>query len=223
MNKISACLLATCLLASNSFAEEIYYVNDELTITMRSGASTQHQIIRTIKSGAKLNVIEIDKESGYTYARLDNGTEGWVITRYLSKTPIARDLLKQATSQVEMLTKQVNELNSKLNSTQKDRDSLDNSSSKLEKENTRLGKELARITEISGNAIVLDQDNKTMREQVIRMETEIQTLQQQNETLKDRSTRDWFVTGAIVTIVGIVIGLLVPRLRLKRKSNWNEL
>lgn len=215
--------MATALLSSSAFAGETYYVDDQLTITLRSGASTQHQIIRTIKSGEKLLISEVDKKTGYSLAKLENGTEGWVITRYISKTPIARDRLKAATDKANKLSKELKTLKSALKESDSTRNSLDKSGKKIEKENSRLSQELAKITEISGNAIVLDQDNKTMREQMIRMETEVQTLQQQNETLKDRSTRDWFVTGAAVTILGIFIGLIIPRLRLKRKSNWNEL
>ncbi len=223
MNTFNTSLIATALLSSSAFAQETYYVDDQLTITMRSGASTEHQIIRTIKSGEKLLVSEIDKKTGYAFAKLENGAEGWVITRYISKTPIARDLLKAANSKANSLSKELKELKSKLDKSDSSRSSLTNSNKSLEKENLQLSQELARITEISSNAIVLDQDNKTMREQIIRMETEVQTLQQQNETLKDRSTRNWFVTGAAVTILGIFIGLIIPRLRLKRKSNWNEL
>lgn len=223
MNKLHACLIGSLLLSTPSLAQQIYYVDDELTITMRSGASTQHQILKTLKSGERLEIIETDKESGYSLARLDNGTEGWVITRYLTKSPIARDQLQAAKAELEKANKELTDLKKELRETSSARTSLDKSNTGLASENKRLSNELAHITEISGNAVALDQDNKTMREQIIRMETQIQTLQQQNEVLKDRSTRDWFITGAIVTVIGIFIGLLVPRLRVKRKSNWNEL
>jgi len=41
--------------------------------------------------------------------------------------------------------------------------------------------------------------------------------------LKDRSEREWFVRGAGVVIVGILIGLIVPRLKLRKKSSWDSL
>lgn len=218
-----AASIAGLILAGSASAEETYYVDDELTITMRSGASTQHQIIRTLKSGTKLDVIEIDKDSGYSLARTAGGTEGWVITRYLSAQPIAKHRLAAAESKVTKLEKEIAEVRSQLTQTSDSRQALDKKSTNLSNENSKLSKELNRIKEISRNAITLDKDNKLLREKLIKLETDLQAMEQQNSVLKDRSARDWFITGAGVTVLGILIGLIVPRLRIRRKSNWNEL
>ncbi len=223
VKKVIAAAFAGLVMAGNVAAEEISYVNDELTITMRSGASTQHQIIRTLKSGTKLNIIETDKDSGYSLARTDGGTEGWVITRYLSATPIAKHRLAAAEKKADKLEKEIAELRKQLDQTTESRQALDQSSSKLTKENSALSKELEHIKEISRNAFTLDKDNKALREKMIRLETDLQAMEQQNSVLKDRSARDWFITGTGVTILGILIGLIVPKMRIKRKSNWNEL
>lgn len=223
MNKAIAATIVGLILTSSASAAETYYVDDELTITMRSGASTKHQIIRTLKSGAKLNVIEVDKDSGYSLARTDGGTEGWVITRYLSTQPIAKHRLSAAEKKAAKLEKEMTELRQQLNQTSDSRQALDKKSTDLTNQNSKLSKELDRIKEISRNAITLDKDNKTLREKLIKLETDLQAMEQQNSVLKDRSARDWFITGTGVTILGILIGLIVPRLRIKRKSNWNEL
>jgi SH3 domain protein len=41
--------------------------------------------------------------------------------------------------------------------------------------------------------------------------------------LQDSSNREWFLTGAGVIIIGILIGLIAPRLRPKKKSGWDSL
>ena len=53
------------------------------------------------------------------------------------------------------------------------------------------------------------------------LERELQTVQQENEGLKDRTARDWFMVGAAVVLLGIIVGLIIPRIRWRKKSNWD--
>ena len=223
MNKWTTHLIGVLFISGNVAAQETLYVNDELSITMRSGESTQHKIIRSLKSGTKLEIIETNKDSGFSLARTQGGTEGWVLTRFLTSLPSARQRLEIANNKIKQLDKELSELRSEAKISNSERSSLSKTSSNLEKENTKLTKELTQIKEISRNAISLSEDNKNLREKLIRIETDLQAMEQHNSILKDRSSRDWFITGTFVTIFGILIGLLVPRMRVKPKSKWNEL
>jgi len=223
VKKWTATLIGALLISGSAAAQEIYYVTDQLTITMRSGESTQHKIIRSLKSGTKLEIIENNKDSGFSRARTQGGTEGWVLTRFLTTQPSARQRLETANNTIKQLNKELPELRSEVNKSNSERSSLSKTSNSLEKENKKLNKELTQIKEISRNAIALDEDNKNLREKLIRLETDLQAMEQHNSILKDRSSRDWFITGTFVTIFGILIGLLVPRMRVKPKSKWNEL
>ncbi len=223
MKNQTIALIWGLLISSSATAQQVYYVNDELTITMRSGESTQHKIIRTLKTGTKLEVTETHPDTGFSYARTQGGTEGWVLTRYLTTLPAAKQRLASAQNEIKKLKTEISELRSDLEQTSTKSSSLDKAANQLEKDNKHLSKELQQIKEISRNAIALNKDNKTLREKLIRLETDLQTMEQQNSVLQDRSARDWFITGTLVTIFGILIGLLVPRIRVKPKSKWNEL
>ncbi len=222
MKKLIAAAIGGLLLG-NAAAQETYYVDDELVITMRGGKGTEYQIIRTLKSGAKLEVLETDEEAGYSLARTSGGAEGWVLTRYLTPTPIAKHRLATAELEIASLEKQLADLTAQLERARKSRDALDQSSTQLGEENQKLQQELEHIREISSNAIALAQNNKELREKLIRLETDLQAMEQQNAVLKDRSARDWFITGTGVTILGIAIGLILPGVRIQRKSKWSEL
>ena len=50
---------------------------------------------------------------------------------------------------------------------------------------------------------------------------ETELLRQENQVLKDRAKKDWFLAGAGVMLIGIVVGLLVSRVRLRR-SSWGD-
>ncbi|MEO0974872.1 MAG: TIGR04211 family SH3 domain-containing protein, partial [Pseudomonadota bacterium] len=60
------------------------WVTDRFEITLRSGPSTRNEIRRMLPSGAALEVLEQDADSGYTRVQTASGSEqGWVLTRYL--------------------------------------------------------------------------------------------------------------------------------------------
>ena len=84
-------ILFLLLLLTSAASAQPRYVSDRLEVTLRTGTSTQHSIIRMVPSGARVEVLETDGASGYSRVRAADGTEGWVLTRYLMEEPAARD------------------------------------------------------------------------------------------------------------------------------------
>ncbi len=212
-----------CSVSSISLAADTRYVSDQLEITLRTGQSTKHSIVRMLKSGTPVTVIEVDAENDYAHVRTQEGTEGWVLTRYLMNTASARDRLasaQQRLASIESENKQLKERLAKLGEQQKEvtQQHQDAASSARQ-----LQQELTQIRNTAANALTLDSENKTLKEQHVQLRTELQLVQQENATLKDRSDQDWFMKGAGVVIGGILLGLILPRLKLRKKSSWDSL
>src|SRR3569832_1879991 len=103
-----ACAAALCTTAT----AEPRYVSDELEVTLRTGQSTQHQIVRMVKSGTAVEVLATDANTGYTKVRTPSGAEGWVLSRYLMTSPSARqqlDELQRRLATLEIDNKQLKE------------------------------------------------------------------------------------------------------------------
>jgi SH3 domain protein len=49
---------------------------------------------------------------------------------------------------------------------------------------------------------------------------QVEELTAANGELSGRSRQNWFIVGAAVLFGGIVIGLIAPTLRRKRRSDW---
>jgi len=204
-------------------AEEVRYVSDSLIITMRTGQGTSHKIIKSPRTGTRMVLLEEDSETGYSRVRLDSGLEGWVLSRYLVNQPVAKTRLVTAEKKIDQLSKQVDQLKSELSSVSSNKNSLQNTSSQLEKDNKKLKKELAHIKDISSNQIAINDENKELKEKLLTLKRDMQTVQQENLSLQDSSARDWFLIGAGVLVVGVVMGLIVPNLRFRRKQTWDSL
>jgi SH3 domain protein len=62
--------------------------------------------------------------------------------------------------------------------------------------------------------------NQRLQQRVVQLERQVDELTADNERLARRSNQNWFVVGAAVLLAGIVIGLVAPSLRRKRRSDW---
>jgi len=209
-----------CLLPLQAYAAS-KYVSDHLVITMRSGQGNQFEIIKTLISGTKLEILE-ETDTGYTMVRLEDGMEGWVRTQYLADEPIAADKLTAAETQLTKLKDTNKLLRQELGTLKKAKGKLDEEHSKLISEHSSTSKELTHLNEVAARPKQLESENKELRKNYEQISDELVLVKQENQVLKDRSERHWFITGAGVLIIGMIIGLVIPKFRFQKKDGWGS-
>jgi SH3 domain protein len=202
---------------------ETRYVSDRLEIQMRTGKGTQFKILRMLPSGTALEVLEVDQQNGYSRVRSAGGVEGWVLSRYLMKGKAARDRLAEAEKKLARLELENRKLSGSVGELKNAKGSSDQERDTLSKENRKLSQELDAIRRTASSALAIDAENKDLKSKIVAYERQAQTLKQENEGLKDRTARDWFMVGAGVIILGMIIGLIIPRIRWRKKSSWDTL
>ena len=197
------------------------YVSDRTIVELRRGPSTEYLILRNLEAGERVDVLEQDEAAGYSRVRVaDQGTEGWILTRYLTSEPIARERLgvaernlAAARERVTALEAQTAELSRDLAATRMD----------LEQSRTSQGavsRELADIRTASANVVEIRDQNTSLQQRLEQRDREVVQLTAENARLTARNNQNWFVVGAAVLLAGIVIGLVAPSLRRKRRSDW---
>ena len=214
--------LVSCLLIlSGNAVAETRYVSDTLEITMRSGKGTSFGITRMLRSGTPVEVLNVDKKSGYTQVRTNSGKEGWVLSRFLMKGQAARERLTTAEKNLAELELENRKLTTAMATLKEEKGSLESNLSALEGESRGVSQELAEIRRTASSALAIDSENKDMKGRIVSLERQLQTVQQENEALKDRTARDWFMVGAAVVLLGIIVGLIIPKIRFRKKSSWD--
>ncbi len=211
--------IALILVAATAIGQT-RYVSDQLVITVRSGPSTDNTIMANLRSGDAVDVLQDDGDTGYTRVRAENGTEGWVLSRYLVAIPVSQDRLviterdlAEAQVRIAMLESSVATLTEELEVTGQRR-------AEAETANAALTIDLADIREASQNVLSVRDENENLRRSLNARNGEVDQLRIENELLDSRSTRDWFLAGAGVLFAGIVVGLVAPRLSRRRRSRW---
>lgn len=214
---------ATCLLglALQASAESVW-VSDQFEVMLRTGPSTSNAIERILRSGTALEVLERDEEAGYALVRTAAGTEGWVLARYLMAEPSAREQLTTLTRRLTNANAAGGSLTSQLEAIQGEYDSAKRRISKLERDNSRLEESLADIKRTSANVLSINSQNKEMRNELEIARIKADAFEQQNRELKSGTTRYWFMTGAVVLVFGMALGVWVPRIKWQRRSRYDR-
>jgi SH3 domain protein len=209
------------LLVTGTALAETRYVSDNLEITMRSGKGTSYGITRMLRSGTPVEVLEEDEETGYTHVRVKGGKEGWVLSRFLMKGQAARDRLAAAEKNLAELELENRKMETGMAALTEEKAALEKELAALDGQTRNVSQELSEIKRTASSALAIDSENKDLKGRVVSLERQLQTLQQENEGLRDRTARDWFMVGAGVVLLGIIVGLIIPRIRWRKKSSWD--
>jgi len=220
---ISRTLIAAVLcMPFFAYAQTTRYVSDELEITMRNGQGVKFGIRKMLESGTRLDVLETDP-AGYSKVRTSEGVEGWVLTRYLSNSPSARDQLEASQQRVANLELEMSKFKEEISTLSNQNSNVDTQNLTLKEKSQRLSKELDDLRRTASNAVALENENRLLKEKLQQIDHENQSLVIENNALKDNSTRSWFLIGAAVLFSGIILGLILPRLRIRKKDSWGSL
>jgi SH3 domain protein len=201
---------------------ETVWVSDQFEVMLRTGPSTGNAIEQMLRSGAQLEVLEQDDESGYSRVMTSGGTEGWVLSRYLMPEPAARDQLATLTQQLTDATAEGSSMGSQLTSIRNEYDTAKNRIAELENDNATLQSEIDQIRRTAANVLAIDKQNMNLQQQLTDAEIKVSILEEENDKLASRTTRNWFITGALVLFCGILLGLLLPRLSWSRRSRYDR-
>lgn len=200
------------LLATSSLAQaRTGYVTDSIDIPLRSGESERSRIVKMLPNGMALTLLGDNTENGYTYVQAANGAEGYILTRYISGEPISRTQLEAASKKLEALQEE----NKALKTAQAN-------GLEISGERDRLNAELNELKQTAANAIQLKQQRDQLQERVITVERELQQLKRENQALTDNTNQDWFLYGGGLSLFGVLLGFILPKLSWRRRSSgWD--
>jgi len=215
-------ILAACLITTTAVQAQAVWVSDQMEVTLRTGPSTANAITRMLPSGTQLEIVERDADTGYARVRTTAGTEGWVLLRYLMNEPPARQQLERLTRQLNTASTEGSTLSTQLNAIKVQYDQATATIASLERDKQSLQTELAEIRETAANTLTIDRQNRDLRQQLADAEIKVSILEQENDALSGQTTRNWFLAGALVLFVGVIMGLWLPRIRWQKRSRYER-
>lgn len=206
-----------------SFASaETNYIRDELYVPLRSGPTTKHRILhKGLKSGLALERLAESEDGDWIQVTTPSGIEGWIQKQYISRSPTAAIVLEQTKNELVALKKRFSQTESALQEETNLRKKTQNTLAELEKSKQQTSMELHRIRSISSGAIELDQKYQRLLEERELLQTENDTLNAENSSLKDDRRFSYMFYGAALVVLGMFLAIIIPRLQFKkRNSEW---
>lgn len=212
--------LIIMVVAFGASAQETRYVTDRTIVELRRGPSIEYLIVRNLEAGERVEVLE-ENDEGYSRVRVvDQGTEGWILTRFLTPEPIARERLAVAERNLAAARERVTSLEAQTQQLSRDLAATREELQQAQGNHATASKELADIRTAAANVVEIRDQNNRLQQRLVQRDREVEELTAENRALAARSNQNWFVVGAAVLLGGIVIGLVAPSLRRKRRSDW---
>ncbi len=197
------------------------YITDQTHITLRAGEGTDHKIERMLPAGEKVELLSTNPGTGYSRIRDSKGKIGFVLTRQLMESPSAGERVAKAEAEYSEMKQRLEQVTRQYQELQQKHKQLADKFSGLKSSNSSMDSELKEIKEISADALRISEERKELRKQLASQTWELENTKQELRELKNAQSQYWFMVGAGVTILGIIIGMILPRLQTNnRKQTW---
>jgi len=220
--------IASTMFAMQAEADTLY-VSDQLVITLRQGKSTQHKILKTLKTGTPMEVLE--EGPAYFKVRISDGTEGYVLRQYITSQPPKTLRIKELEIENSTLQKKVGELEKSKSTLEMQVDEIQEKYvrevSELDAESTNFEQSLElalnnqnEITEKyntllsqSENVIKIAAEKERLLKENKILAAEAQELRKENEKMANSKMIKWFLAGGGVFFFGWIIGKISRKKR----------
>lgn len=213
-------IFTVVLLFSQSLNAQTRYVSDEFEIMVRTGPSSKNKILKVLKSGARVEVVQADAGNDHSQIRTSDGETGYALTRYLSPNPSARNRVVQLEKQLEQMRSKPDELRSLLAKAQEDNEQLIAKNTQLTDQLDTVSKELEKIKLVSADAVNMAAKNTKLEQEVQQYLLQIDDIRIKNQALKDQSQQRWFMIGSGVALLFLFLGWVLSIAKRPRRQSW---
>lgn len=215
--------LLVCVLMLGCFSAQAQnaWITDQLEVPVRSGESNEYRILRFLDSGSEVTIVSRNSATGYSLVRDANNRDGYVLSRYLENEPTAAKRLADVQAQMRQVMDDAQNGAARIGQLRDQVETLTDERNAARQELASVKAELAEIRRISADSVAIFESNQTLREQIQLLEDESAILRSENLTLSDDRDKTFMLIGSGLVIAGIVLGLLLPNLRRRRRvDTW---
>ena len=194
-------ILPALIMAWPALADNLTrFVVKDHPVALRSGFSDQDHTLATLKPGEAVKVLKDNKKEHQQRIQRESGEMGWVESQDL------QDATPEAATPAQVGTE----------------DNQAKSPEQLQQELGRLQSELVQVRAASADILRIQAERDQLQSTVISLKRELETLSQEKNMLDEDQQQTWFLIGGVVLLGGILIGILLPRISIRRRNQWGS-
>ena len=198
------------------------YVNDDQNVTLKNAPTPNGKVLKVLPVGTTLMVIEKKAKSDSIKVRLSDDTEGYVKSRSTTTKAPSNDKKDNASNTVSQLLSDNAALRAELYNLKEAMAPGSSLEKSLSAERDQLARELSELKKTAASSIQLKSERDELQERVVSVERDLQQFKLENQSLKNTDSQDWFLYGGLLSLAGVLLGTILPKLSGRRKSSWDS-
>ncbi|WP_051074946.1 TIGR04211 family SH3 domain-containing protein [Thioalkalivibrio sp. ALJ16] len=205
---------------SGAAAQQTRYVSEELEVGVRGGPSNQNRIVSAVRAGQPLTVLEASGD-GWSRVRLPSGNEAWILTRYLQDEPHSRERLAEVEAELAEIRSGADDQEGRIAELLDRRNALTSERDELQAQLADMETELEELRDIASRPQEIQRENRRLEGDLVEARDAADEFRRQVEVMQADSQRRWFMTGALVTVGSVILGIILTRIPTRRRrSDW---
>jgi SH3 domain protein len=146
-----------------------------------------------------------------------------MLSRYLMAERSGRDRLAELQNEYKELRNENTKLKQERDGLGSVRGELEKENQSVQSQNRKLREELESLRRKAARPVEISRRNTLLQKQLDEEREKIRQLGNENQLLREETKRNWFVTGAAVTLGSLFLGLIIPRIPWRKRRSWDEL
>lgn len=200
-----------CLCPASLWAKSMY-ITDRIEVGLRSGTGIEQRIIAMLKTGDRVEWLEGDKN--WSKVKLSDGKIGWLATRFLV------DQIRPVSSLDPKLQEELRKLKETNQDLVREKEGLIQEKNKLLQTSEELNKlsqtlQQQKNTHSSPDLTDIKNKNDQLSKEVAYYKKQIADLGHKEKGPINEDRIKWFLAGAAVLILGLLLGWFIARGRRK--------
>ncbi len=192
------------LAAATSVTANTYSVANDTEVPVRSGQGTEYKIIALLKNGEP--VTSLEEAEYWIRIRTATGREGWMLKRYLSRTPSVDDAIASP-AQNTQAAQPLPVINPFNEPTQNAVPAAAN-----------VVAEKTPTLQVENLTPQIEPKLKEQEKEIEELRNKLAAVTQENLELRKNERTEWFLAGGGVLVVGWFLGLISCKTRKRKPS-----
>jgi SH3 domain protein len=218
---ISVFLLSAAIAVPSAAVAETRYVTDVGHYVVRESADPGSPVVGTLASGEAVEVLSGDADGKVVHVRLPDGKTGYTQSRFLMDKPAARARVAELEKKLASLSADPKSGAAQLKQLQEERDGLKQALDEAQRNLSGARTELQQLRQASADPVAVGKERDALRTQLATLQKETEQLRGDAQERTSDEERMWFMVGGAVALGGVLLGLILPYLRLRqRRGSW---
>lgn len=209
-----------CLLGVQPVVAKQAWITDKLEVPLRNAPNVKGKALHPLFCGSPLTISDKPAKNGFTRVTLPTGEEGWMPTRQISFTPPSQDAQPPRAQPNAKLAESIPAPALPHKDNALPQSAEERTVEALLAEIARLNSELIAVKQASANIIQIQTERDTLTEEKRTLVSELDMLKREKLAQDASGKQNWFIMGAGVLFFGVVLGVMLPRLNWRKKSQW---